>query len=196
MILAVPPLSLMPLERLTPSMEDRAWEVQMLLADQGHHRAPSIPDLLIAATAEKVGLTGLAVALLTLSGVGVIAGNRFAMVLLPLWLNGLLLRALAWYGEVAWNIEALWHSRLIQTTFALVWTLAALAVMLRATRRHSRREWLCGAALLGVVIVKLMLVDSARGGGLARAVAFIGVAILVLIVGYFSPLPPKAGEEK
>lgn len=112
------------------------------------------------------------------------------------WLNGLLLRALAWYGEVAWNIEALWHSRLIQTTFALVWTLAALAVMLRATRRHSRREWLCGAALLGVVIVKLMLVDSARGGGLARAVAFIGVAILVLIVGYFSPLPPKAGEEK
>ena len=32
-------------------------------------------------------------------------------------------------------------------------------------------------------------------GGLARAVAFIGVAILVLIVGYFSPLPPKAGEE-
>ena len=74
-------------------------------------------------------------------------------------------------------------------------TLAALAVMLRATRRHSRREWLCGAALLGVVIVKLMLVDSARRR-LARAVAFIGVAILVLIVGYFSPLPPKAGEEK
>ena len=112
------------------------------------------------------------------------------------WLNGVLLRALAWYGEVAWSIEALWHSRLVQTTFALVWTLVALAVMLRATRRFSRREWLCGAVLLGVVIVKLMLVDSARGGGLARAVAFIGVAILVLIVGYFSPLPPKAGEEK
>lgn len=61
MILAVPPLSLMPLERLTPSMEDRAWEVQMLLADRGQHRAPSIPDLLIAATAEKAGLTVLAV---------------------------------------------------------------------------------------------------------------------------------------
>ena len=72
----------------------------------------------------------------------------------------------------------------------------ALTVMLRATRRLSRREWLCGAALLGIVIVKLMLVDSAGGGGLARAVAFIGVAILVLIVGYFSPLPPKAGEKK
>src|SRR5699024_800732 len=61
MIFDVPPLALMPIERLTPSMEDRAWEVQMLLADRGQHRAPSIPDLLIAAMAEKVGLTVLAV---------------------------------------------------------------------------------------------------------------------------------------
>ena len=112
------------------------------------------------------------------------------------WLNGVLLRALSWYGEVAWRVDALWDSRLIQTCFALFWMLAALVVMLRATRRRSRREWLCGAVLLGIVIVKLMLVDSAGGGGLARAVAFIGVAILVLIIGYFSPLPPKAGEEK
>ncbi|GAA1092814.1 PIN domain nuclease [Tsukamurella spumae] len=58
---ATPPLLLMPIERLTPAMEDRAWEVQMLLADKGQHRAPSIPDLLIAATAEKAGLTVLAV---------------------------------------------------------------------------------------------------------------------------------------
>ncbi len=55
---------------------------------------------------------------------------------------------------------------------------------------------MAGAALLGVVIAKLMLVDSAGGGGLARAIAFIGVAVLVLIVGYFSPLPPKADVEK
>lgn len=61
MIFDVPPLALMPIERLTPSMEDRAWEVQMLLADRGQHRAPAIPDLLIAAMAEKVGLTVLAV---------------------------------------------------------------------------------------------------------------------------------------
>lgn len=57
----LPPLSLMPIEHLTPAIEDRAFEVQMLLADRGQHRAPSIPDLLIAATAEKTGLTVLAV---------------------------------------------------------------------------------------------------------------------------------------
>ncbi len=58
---ASPPLSLMPVEHLTPAIEDRALEVQMLLADRGQHRAPSIPDLLIAATAEKAGLTVIAV---------------------------------------------------------------------------------------------------------------------------------------
>jgi predicted nucleic acid-binding protein len=57
----LPPLSLMPIEYLTPAIEDRAFQVQMLLADRGQHRAPSIPDLLIAATAEKAALTVLAV---------------------------------------------------------------------------------------------------------------------------------------
>ena len=54
-----PPLSEMPVEYLTPAIEDRAVEVQATLTDRGHHRAPSIPDLLIAATAELVGLTVL-----------------------------------------------------------------------------------------------------------------------------------------
>jgi len=56
---AVPPLSLMPIEYLTMAGEDRAHEVQVMLAERGQHRAPSIPDLLIAATAELTGLTVL-----------------------------------------------------------------------------------------------------------------------------------------
>lgn len=51
------PLAAMPVEYLTPKIEDRALEVQMLLADRGQHRGPSIPDLIIAATAELSGLT-------------------------------------------------------------------------------------------------------------------------------------------
>lgn len=54
-----PPVSAMPVEYLTPAVEDRAVEVLTLLADRGQHRAPSIPDLLIAATAELAGLTVL-----------------------------------------------------------------------------------------------------------------------------------------
>jgi predicted nucleic acid-binding protein len=56
---ARPPLSAMPVEYLTPAIEDRAVEVQLLLAGQGRHRAPSIPDLIIAAAAELAGLTVL-----------------------------------------------------------------------------------------------------------------------------------------
>jgi predicted nucleic acid-binding protein len=51
-LLATAPVAAMPVEYSAPMIEDRAMEVQRLLADRGHHRAPSIPDLLIAATAE------------------------------------------------------------------------------------------------------------------------------------------------
>ncbi len=55
-ISTTPPVSSMPVEYLTPAIEDRAIEVQVLLAGRGHNRAPSVPDLLIAATAELAGL--------------------------------------------------------------------------------------------------------------------------------------------
>lgn len=54
-----PPLSAMPVEYITPAIEDRALEVLILLADRGQHRAPSVPDLLIAATAELTKMTVL-----------------------------------------------------------------------------------------------------------------------------------------
>jgi hypothetical protein len=46
------PLSRMPLVYLTPAVEDRAIAVQQSLADRGQHRAPAVPDLLIAAAGE------------------------------------------------------------------------------------------------------------------------------------------------
>ncbi len=54
-----PPISSMPIENATPAIEARAVAVQALLAAGGQHRAPSVPDLLIAATAELTGLTVL-----------------------------------------------------------------------------------------------------------------------------------------
>ena len=57
--LQCPPLSAMPVEYQTPAIEHRAMEVLTLLADRGQHRALSIPDLIIAATAELAGLTVL-----------------------------------------------------------------------------------------------------------------------------------------
>jgi uncharacterized membrane protein len=49
-----------------------------------------------------------------------------------------------------------------------------------------------GAGLLGLVVVKLLLIDLSNAGGAERIIAFIVVGILMLVVGYFAPLPPKA----
>ena len=64
--------------------------------------------------------------------------------------------------------------------------------MLLGNRRASRGVWLAGAALLAVVVVKLFTVELADHGSLYRIVSFIGVGILLLIVGYFAPVPAKA----
>lgn len=58
-LLAEPPIASMPVGYLTPRIEDRALELQSVLAERGQHRAPSVPDLLIAATAELAELTVL-----------------------------------------------------------------------------------------------------------------------------------------
>lgn len=59
LVITTPPLAAMPVENSTPAAEKRAVEVQGILARRGQHRAPSVADLLIAATAEVAGLTVL-----------------------------------------------------------------------------------------------------------------------------------------
>ncbi len=54
-VFRLPPISSMPVEYLTSAIEDRALEMQGFLAERGQHRAPLVPDLLIAATAEITG---------------------------------------------------------------------------------------------------------------------------------------------
>lgn len=54
-----PPVGSMPIEYTTPIAEDRAVHVLTLLAERGKHRAPSVPDLIIAAIAESSGLVVL-----------------------------------------------------------------------------------------------------------------------------------------
>ena len=107
-----------------------------------------------------------------------------------IWLNALLLRTLhQWFG-VAFNFDALMASTLVQTCLSLFWTVLALTAMLIAARKRERIVWLVGASLLVVVIAKLFLIDLSRIGSVERIISFVGVGLLMLIVGYFSPLPP------
>jgi uncharacterized membrane protein len=110
-------------------------------------------------------------------------------------LNGVLLRTLHHYADVPFRLEAMLRSNLVQSAFSLFWSLLALAAMVIATRRSLRALWMVGAALLAVVVVKLFLVDLANTGTVERVISFIGVGVLVILVGYYSPVPPKLQEK-
>jgi uncharacterized membrane protein len=98
-----------------------------------------------------------------------------------------------WSG-VPFEWDALLDSMLVQAGLSIVWTLMALSLMIGGHLRHRREVWLVGAALIGVVVAKLFFVELSNRGGLARIVSFIGVGVLLLVVGYFAPLPPKRVE--
>jgi uncharacterized membrane protein len=88
------------------------------------------------------------------------------------------------------------RSVLFQASTSILWSATALGIMVFSTRRRMRVPWLVGAGLLSVVVVKLFTVDLSSSGTIERIVSFIGVGILLLIVGYFSPVPPRKGKER
>ncbi|MBV8466264.1 MAG: DUF2339 domain-containing protein, partial [Burkholderiales bacterium] len=110
------------------------------------------------------------------------------------WLNAILLRTLHHWANLPYNLDDLSHSTLVQASVSVFWTVCALTAMLWATRRASRILWSTGAALMGVTVVKLFLFDLSHITGLSRIVAFIGIGVMLLLVGYFSPLPPTQKE--
>jgi uncharacterized membrane protein len=112
-------------------------------------------------------------------------------VLAFVWANGVLLRTLHQWGGVPFSVAAFAQSTLVQTALSIFWAVLAFAIMLVATRKSNRAVWLAGAALLSVVVAKLFLVDLSRIGSIERIVSFVGVGLLMLIVGYLSPLPPE-----
>ncbi|HET9047269.1 MAG TPA: DUF2339 domain-containing protein, partial [Casimicrobiaceae bacterium] len=87
-----------------------------------------------------------------------------------LWVNAIVLRTIHhWFG-VAWSLDALWSSTLVQAVLSILWTAIALATMVVANRMSARTGWIAGATLLAVVVVKLFAVDLSRIGGIERIV--------------------------
>lgn len=113
-----------------------------------------------------------------------------------IWLNAVVARTVHFNSGIGWNPGALADSVVFQAALSILWSLMALAVMVVAHHKRSRRAWLVGAALLAVVVAKLFVIDLVGVGTLARIVSFVGVGVIMLAVGYFSPLPPReTGEE-
>ncbi len=111
--------------------------------------------------------------------------------MLFIWLNSILARALHFWGGVQFNSDAMFSSNLVQTSYTLFWSLLALGVMVAAVRRGLRVVWMAGAGLLGLVVVKLFLVDLASHGTVERIISFVAVGLLLLVIGWFAPVPPR-----
>jgi uncharacterized membrane protein len=109
-----------------------------------------------------------------------------------IWMNTLLLRSIHHWCAVPFTPHALFGSLTVQSSLSIFWCLLSLTLMTVATRRGMRHIWIVGANLLGVVVAKLFLVDLAGHGSVARIVSFIVVGLLILLIGWFSPVPPRA----
>jgi uncharacterized membrane protein len=110
--------------------------------------------------------------------------------LIFIWLNAILLRTLHHWAGVDFALEAMMRSVLVQAALSIFWTVLALSLMLLAARLIERRVWFIGAALMAVVVGKLFFVDLSNLAGVERIVSFIGVGVLMLVVGYVAPVPP------
>lgn len=106
------------------------------------------------------------------------------------WFNALLARSVHHYTGVAYDLRSLWDSIPLQVAVSVSWTLIGLATTVWSSRKGSRIPWIMAATLLGVVVVKLFLVDLAQLSTPAKIGTFLVVGILLLAVGYFSPVPP------
>jgi hypothetical protein len=112
-------------------------------------------------------------------------------VLAFLWINSALLRTLHhWYG-LDLQLDAITHSNLAQMCLTVLWSSIAMLVMFLSSQRGQRSGWIVGAILLAIVVVKLFLLDLDSAGSIMRIISFMFVGVLMLIIGYFRPIPPK-----
>jgi len=135
-------------------------------------------------------------ALLTAAGSAQRAAGVAIAALGFIWVNAMLLRTLHQWAGIPYELQAMVDSTLVQSALSICWAFLALTTMLVATRIKMRAVWLAGAALLVVDVAKLFLVDLSSVGTVERIISFVGVGLLMLVLGYFSPLPPAAEETR
>ncbi len=109
-----------------------------------------------------------------------------------LWFTTMIFRAVHHLDGVAYDFSRLWQSPELQATLSIAWTVLGSVVMaVAAMKPGARSVWIAGAGILALVVVKLFTVDLADIGTIARIVSFMGVGAVLLVIGYFAPLPPS-----
>ena len=103
-------------------------------------------------------------------------------------------RSVHFFTDVFYSFDALFASPVFQAAIAALWSVLALTLTVWGARKETRTLWLTGAGLLTLVVAKLFLIDLSGAGTIGRIVSFLVVGLLMLIIGFFAPLPPKTQE--
>lgn len=158
---------------------------------------PSIPllnplDLLLMAAAAVLCLARSQLQLERLS-----VGGWLVVGLIGLaQLSAIGLRTLHHWLDVPYTLWGLFASSAAQAWLSILWCFCGLALAIVGNRKlASRPVWYAGAGLLVVVLAKLYLVDLHGTGTLARVVSFIGVGLLLVVVGYWFPVPKQTSSQ-
>jgi len=107
------------------------------------------------------------------------------------WVNVIIARTVHAFGHVHYSDYAMMKSSLFQASTSIIWSVIAMALMVVAFKKASRLFWFAGAGLLAIVVAKLFFVDLSGSDTISRITSFLVVGGLMLVIGYFSPLPPK-----
>lgn len=110
------------------------------------------------------------------------------------WLTALVLHAVHHWGGEPWS-DALLSTSLAQTSLTVAWSVLGMLGWVAGSRRGQRTLWLAGAVLMGVVLLKLVLVDRQHLGNLLGIGSFIAYGLLCTVVGYFAPAPPRRADD-
>ncbi len=111
-------------------------------------------------------------------------------------LSSVVVRAMHHYlGTPFWSV-AIWTNGDVQLSLTLLWVILAFVLMTFSSRRHIRQIWFVGAALLAIVVAKLLLLDLSQSGTLTRVISFIGSGAVMLVIAYLAPLPPAIEENQ
>lgn len=116
---------------------------------------------------------------------GLIGGFAF------LWLTMGVVRAVHHFAGVPWDPDLLASSGQLQTSLSIFWSCIGLATMIVGHRRGVRALWIFGCCLMVLVVVKLFAIDLKERGTLERIISFIGTGVVLLLTGYFAPIPPS-----
>jgi uncharacterized membrane protein len=109
-------------------------------------------------------------------------------------LNAVVARIVHFYLAIPFSLLSLFGSASFQAGISVLWALTSLSLMTLASRRALRPIWVVGAALLALLVVKLFVADLSQVGAIGRIISFLVTGVLILVIGYVAPVPPKAQE--